>query len=413
MQRWIVLLWLYLGVFLSLTDAQIRDLDFYLQQGLSNSPFLKDLSNQRRSNALDSLLITAGRRPQVNFDGLLYYAPVINGYGYSEAITNGGTIGSQVAVFQDIFNSKTLDARFSKIGVQNQAIFNTITLTKNDLEKNITAQYLTAYSINNEISFNTKLLTTLREEEAILKQLVQGGLYKQTDYLTFLLELQTQELTINQLQIEFQRDLSALNILSGITNDTVFELVKPDIEQKALMRWEQSPFFLRFKYDSLLIQNEKVMIDRSYKPAVRWFGDAGLLSNDPPVVYKNFGISLGLSMTFPIYDGDKRKLGYEKLNTSEETRRNYEDYYKMQYDQQLLQLNAELRKTREMMPGLRKQQALAEQVLDQSRTLIDKGELPVTDYVIALKNFMTIQHNLNQYEIKIFQIINEINYWKQ
>jgi len=412
MLRGLLLYCLFLILFAA-AEGQVRDLDYYLQAGMANSPLLKDLNNQRRINSYDSLLIAAGRKPQVSFNGLLYYAPILNGYGYSEAITNGGAIGSQVVLSQDLFRRKSVEAHFSRMGLQNQSLSNSITLTENDIRKSITAQYLAAYAVYSEIGFNTKVLATLREEDTILKRLVQNGVYRQTDYLSFLVETQTQEINLNQLQIDLQKEMSALNLLCGITSDTVYELIRPDIEQKALIRWEQTPFFLRFKYDSLLIRNEKMLLDRSYKPAVRWFGDAGLLSNNPPVIYKNFGVSLGLSMSFPLYDGNKRKLGYDKLNASEETRKHYEDFYKTQYDQQLLQLNEELRKTRAMIPRLQEQAALAGRVIRDSRTLIDQGTLPVTDYVIALRNYMTIQHNLNQYEIKILQIINEINYWKQ
>jgi outer membrane protein TolC len=412
MVRGLLFLYFFLTLF-PVAEGQVRDLDYYLQAGMTNSPLLKDLHNQRRINSYDSLFIAAGRKPQVGFNGLLYYAPILNGYGYSEAITNGGAVGSQVVLSQDLFRRKSVEAQFTGMGLQNQALSNTIALTENDIRKSITAQYLIAYAVYSEIGFTTKVLATLREEDTILKRLVEGGIYRQTDYLSFLVEMQSQEITLNQLQIDLQKETSALNLLCGITSDSVYELIRPDIEQKALIRWEQTTFFLRFKYDSLLIRNEKMLLDRSYKPSVRWFGDAGLLSNNPPEMYKNFGVSLGLSMTFPLYDGNKRKLGFDKLNTLEETRRYYEDFYRTQYDQQLLQLNEELSKTRAMIPRLQEQAVLAARVIRDSRTLIDQGALPVTDYVIALRNYMTIQHNLHQYGIKILQIINEINYWKQ
>jgi hypothetical protein len=68
--------------------AQVNKLDFFISQGLIHSPVLMDISDQSSSNTVDSLLIKAGQKPHVSYNGLLYYAPVVNGIGYSEVITN-------------------------------------------------------------------------------------------------------------------------------------------------------------------------------------------------------------------------------------------------------------------------------------------------------------------------------------
>jgi outer membrane protein TolC len=84
----------------------------------------------------------------------------------------------------------------------------------------------------------------------------------------------------------------------------------------------------------------------------------------------------------------------------------------MQYDQQLLQLSEELRKTREMIPRLKDQLNLAESIIRQSKELINNGSMSITDFLMAIRNYIAIQKNLNQYDIKTLQIINEINYWR-
>jgi outer membrane protein TolC len=395
-----------------LTNAQVRTLDYFLQQGISNSPLLKDLNNQIRLNSIDSLLIKARQKPQVNFDGMLYYAPIINGYGYSEAVTNNANLSSLLGVSQNIFNSKTLEARYLNIGIQNQALSNSSRITENDLKKAITTQYLITYSLLNEINLARSLVVSMHDEEKLIKQLVGEGIYKQTEFLSFLVEMQSQELELNDMQIQYRKELSVLNMLSGISDKTMYDLSKPEITLIEPLQPEMSPFFLRFKYDSLLIQNERLLIDRNYKPVVKWFSDAGILSNDPAVIYKNFGLSVGLSLSLPVFDGHQRNLNYEKLNTSEETRRNYQNYFSMQYDRQLEQMNEELRKTREMMPQLSGQLNLAGSIILQSKELINIGSMSITDYLIAIRNYMAIQKNLNRYEIKMLQIINEINYWR-
>lgn len=402
-----------LGIIHLPSFAQVNTLDFFINQGLIHSPVLKDMNNQVSSNMLDSLLIKAGNRPQVSYNGLLYYAPVINGIGYSDVITNISNLTSVVYVSQRIFNQKNLEAQYSQFGIQNQALRISSKLTENDLKKAITLQYLTACSVSNEIAFNSELLASSKDEEAILKQLVEKGLYKQVDYFSFMVELKSQELLISDLRIQYQKEVSALHILCGLP-DTAFEqLTLPVIRLNSAINTMNSPFFARFKVDSLKIQNEKLLIDRNYKPSINWFTDAGLLNNIPQDIYKNFGFSIGLSLSVPIYDGKQRKLNYDKLQIAENTRTNYAGYFKQQFNQQQQQLANELKRTQELIPQVNEQLAFAESVIKQDKYLLNTGNISITDYVAALKNYISVKRSFNQYQVRILQITTEINYWNQ
>ena len=163
----------------------------------------------------------------------------------------------------------------------------------------------------------------------------------------------------------------------------------------------------------LRIQNEKLQIDRNYNPSLNWFADAGLVNNMPRDIVKNFGFSAGLSLSVPIYDGKQRKLNYDKLKIAENTRTNYADYFKKQYSQQLQQLYSELKRTQEIIPQVNQQLDFAELVIKQDKDLLNTGNISITDYVAGLKNYISVKRNLNQYQVRILQIITEINYWNQ
>ena len=393
--------------------AQVNTLDFFINQGLIHSPVLKDLNNQVSSNAFDSLLIKAGQKPQIGFNGQVYYAPVINGVGYSEVITNISNISSQAYVTQRIFNRKTIEALYSKSAIQNQSLRVSYKISENDLRKAVTLQYLAACSVSNDLTFNRELLKSSRDEEKILVQLVEKGLYKQVDYSSLLVELKGQELLVNDLIIQYQKEVSALNILCGLPETVYEQLVLPDIKLKYPVSQYNSPFFTRFVVDSLRIQNEKLLIDRNYKPSVNWFSDAGIVNNIPREISKNIGFSVGLNLSVPIYDGQQRKLNYEKLKIAENSRTNYSGFFKQQLSQQLQQLYKELKMTEEIIPQVNEQLNLEESVIKQQKSLINMGNISITDYVTTLKNYITIKRSANQYQLKILQIITEINYWNQ
>ena len=87
--------------------AQDHSLQYYISAGVANNPLLKDLSNQIKSNQYDSLITRASYLPQVNFNAMMMYAPVVNGWGYSDVITNGQQLAGTLNVNQQIFNKKT------------------------------------------------------------------------------------------------------------------------------------------------------------------------------------------------------------------------------------------------------------------------------------------------------------------
>jgi outer membrane protein TolC len=393
--------------------AQVSTLDFFINQGLIHSPLLKDINNQVSSTSTDSMLVKAGQKPHVSYQGLLYYAPVIYGIGYSDVITNISNITSVVYVSQRIFNQKNIEAQYSKFGIQNQSLRISSKITENDLRKAIALKYLTACSVMNDITFNQDLLTSSKDEELILKQLVEKGLYKQVDYFSFMIELKAQELLLNDFQIQFQKEVSELHILCGLPDTTSEQLSLPEIKLNSPVNATNSPLYTRFLIDSLKIQNEKLLVDRNYKPSINWFSDAGLLNNLPRDISKNFGFSMGLSLSAPIYDGQQRKLNYDKLKIAENTRTNYAIYFKQQFSQQLNQLYLELKKTQEIIPQVNQQLVFAESVIRQEKYLINTGNISITDYVTSLKNYISIRRNLNQYQVKILQIITEINYLNQ
>jgi len=393
--------------------AQENSLDYYINQGLAHSPLLKDIRNQENSNAVDSLLIKAGQKPQVSYNGLLYYAPVINGLGYSDVLTNISNITTVAYASQRIFNQKSIEAQYSKLDLENQTLRISSKITENDLRKAITLQYLIACSVSNDLSFDMELLASSKDEEIILKQLVEKGHYKQVDYFSFMFELKTQELLLSDLQIQYQKEVSALKVLCGLPDSVDEQLTWPEIKLNMPVNTANSPFFERFTVDSLKIQNEKFLIGRNYKPSVNWFSDAGLVNNLPRDISKNFGFSVGLNLSVPIYDGQQRKLNYKKLEIAENTRINYADHFKQQFNRQLQQRYTELKKTQELIPKVKEQLGFAESVIKQDKYLLNTGNISITDYVTALRNYVSVKRNMNQYQVKILQIITEINYWNQ
>ena len=391
----------------------IQSLDYYLKQGLQNSPLLNDYQNQINSLAIDSLLIKAAQKPKVDANAQLLYAPIYGNFGYDEAITNGGNYMGIIGVSQNFLNRRELRNIYEGINVQKRSLSNTSKISNSELVKTITNQYLSSFADFSDLSFNKASLKLIKDQMEITRKLVESGIYKQTDFISLLIEAQSQEITISQLNNQYQKDIRLLNQVCGINDMNLVDLSLPEIQQKKMVDPFLSPLFFQYKIDSLKITNQKAAIDVRYRPKLNWFADAGVMSARPSTLNQHLGYSVGLNFSIPLYDGKQRKLEYQKILFSENTRTYYESFFKRQYNQQIMQLNNDLTATRETLEQMKKQANTAEQLMGMVKALLNTGNISITDVINAVKNYNNIIRNLNQLQIKVLQIINELNYWMQ
>ena len=401
-----------IGCFINV-KAQTNQLQYYIDIALQNSPLLKDYQNQVASNKYDSLLIRAGFKPQVTGSSINSYAPVIKGWGYDGAITNGAGFASLVGVNKLIPNKKNTTAQFDNINLQSLSIANTSSITEQDLKRTIIAQYITAAGSLQQLNVNKEISSLLTKEETILKKLTQSNVYKQADYLTFLITLQQQDLLVKQFSIQYKNDLNTLKYYCGTTDTSTVILQSPDISVKPLPGVTQSVFFKQFEIDSLKLTNNKRLVDINYRPKVNLYADAGYNSSLTYKAYKNFGTSFGLSLTVPIYDGRQKQLQYSKIDLTEKTRANYKSFFTSQYQQQITQLTQQLNATEELITDINNQLKYIQALKDVDEKLFGTGEMKIIDYILTLNNYINAKNLITQNKISRLQIINQLNYWNR
>ncbi|HVM87175.1 MAG TPA: TolC family protein [Puia sp.] len=394
-------------------SAQDKSLDYYIGEALHNSPLLKDYNNQARSNLIDSLRIRASYKPQVIGNSINSYSPVINGWGYDNAITNGANVSELVGVTQKLVSKQNLQNQYEAIRLQNEGLSVSGKISEQDLKKTITNQYITAYGISQQFSYNKEMLDLLKKEELILKQLTERGVYRQTDYLTFLVTVQQQEVVINQIHLQYQNEFATLNYLSGVVDTSFVVLSEPALDSVTVPGLENTVFYHQFEVDSLKLRNSDAQIDYSYKPQVSLYADAGYVSSLMYLPYKNFGTSFGVNVAVPIYDGHQKKMQHDKITIAELTRQNYRDFYKTQYNQQIAQLIQQLQSTQQLIDQTTNQLKFAQGLIDANKKLLETGDAKIADYIIAIGNYLTARNTITLNTISKLQIINQLNYWNR
>ena len=390
--------------------AQEKTLDFYINEGVQNSPVFKDYNNQKLSNLIDSMRILAGYKPQVSGQSTNSYAPSYNGWGYDYAITNGINFAQQIIATQKLVSKENLANQHEAIRLLNESITISGKITEQDLKKSITAQYISAFGSGQQFQFNKEVLDLLKKEETILKRMTESGIYRQTDYLSYLVTLKQQELLISQYNIQYQNEVAALNYLCGIRDTAAVRLRKPEMQIAVLPEAENSVFYQQFVVDSMKLKNSEALVAFNYKPKVNLYADGGYLSSFAEQPYKNFGVSAGVTISVPIYDGKQRKMQVDKIAISEQTRQGYRDFFKKQYEQNIAKLFQQLHSTQKIIDDANNQIRYTEILIEANRKLLESGDVRMPDYILAIGNHLTAKNIVTQNNINQLQIINEINY---
>jgi len=392
-------------------QAQTTDLSYYIHRSIENSPLLKDYQNQTMMNRMDSLILKATYRPQVNFSSINNYPPIVKGYGYDEAISNGGNYSALLTVSQTIIGRGNMKERLNTYSLENQSVQNAKKISEQDLKLAVTTQYLTAYGILQEFQFNEDIEKLLKKEEVLLKKLTENTVYKQTDYLNFQVTLQQQQLLVSQQKADYQNNIALLNYLCGIADTSFVQLENPEIALRPSPSFENTLQYYNFQIDSLKIKNSDVLIDYDYRPKLDVYADAGFNSSFAYTPYKNFGASIGLSLVVPIYDGGQRQKQHSKMKASEDTRKNYQDFSRQQYRQQTGQLVQQLEQTEGIIDQAQNVVRSAQTLVEAYSKQMQTGDAAITDYILSINNYLNAKHVIIQQTNNKLQIINQINYW--
>jgi outer membrane protein TolC len=395
-------------------QAQSKPLDYYLQAGLTNSPVRKDLYNQSRSNLVDSAKIVAGQKPRVDGNGVATFAPYYKGFGYDNAVTNGGVFSTLLSVSQPLLRKPVLDNQYQSLQLQNRSLDVSVRLNDADLKYSISSQYIAVYGDYATTVFQEAFLNELRKQAGILLELTRRGVYQEVDYLSFQNSIHAQEVNFRQARQQWRNDLYALNLLCGISDTALIKPEMPDVAPPAAAPDPGVSLFLQsFLVDSLKLLNARRGIDLNYRPRVNWFADAGFISSFQFQAYKNFGMSAGLSVTVPVYDGHQRLLEYQKLQLAEATRTTYKQFAHNQFSAETAQLQAQIRETAALIAEIDHQIESSGALLDLLHIQLNRGNVHMPDLLLATQNWISLKSNRLQAETARLQLLNRLKYRRQ
>lgn len=387
-----------------------NSLEYYLQSAIKNSPIF--IENQNRLNvlSLDSLLLLAKLKPQVNFTSNNLYSPIINGYGYDEIITNKGNYNALLGANYTIVGKKSRNNQNASLNIQRQILALNSKLGERDLKQTVTSQYITVYADQQIISNKNEILAVLQKENLLLKSAAEKGIYRQTDYLAFLENYKQQQIVYAQNKMQMEYDFYMLNYICGISDTTTTLLESPDLKTSGEITIEETTSFQQYYLDSIGIRNSMEQLHFNYKPRLNFLGDAGYYTSFQYHSEKNFGASVGLNLSVPIYDGNQHSLQNEKLNLAENTRSTKKEFLKKQFSLTKTQLSRQISQTEELIAMARDQLQISRSLLQANNQLLETGDIKITDYILSLTNCFTSQATVQQLITNKMQLIIQFNF---
>lgn len=408
----LIFLLAFFGVLTTVVDAQIsRSLSYFIAAAQTNSPILNDYNNQVISNRIDSLKLRANYGLIVNGESDAAYAPVIHGWGYDNAISNGQSLFAGVRVTKEFIGRNNLNTRLDSYKTSIAQVLAQKGITLQTLNKQITDQYIATYTSQLQYKLSEEIIDLLNKEDIILKKLAQKAVFKQTDYLSFKVTLQQNELALQQQTADWQNNYILLNYLSGIVDTTFQELDIPDIgERETPLPFEESVYAKAFQADSLKLANSAKIIEYDYKPKITAVSDGGYQSSFTQNAYKNVGVSMGVAISLPLYDGHQKKMLLQQNKLALQTRQKYLTQTQKQYQQQIFQLRSQIEQYKKMLATAHEQIQYANTLVDANAKQLPTGDVKMVDFILSISNLLNLKANIIHYDNALLSLNNQLKY---
>lgn len=387
-----------------------RSLGFYIDEALLNSPLLKENINGLGLNRLDSLLNIAVNKPYVQAIGQYLLAPSGANYGFDQSATNGGQYTGLIQVNRNLLYRRNLKIQNNLNAALRDSLRNTLRINRNDLERAVIDYYLIAYQDYQQLTIYGELVTIFNRQNNVLKDLVRSAIFTQSDYLAFRVDLQQNEINYEAAKVQFLQDLLALNTLCNLPETGLVHLDKPALSPRYVFSLDDNPYLLRYRFDSLIVERNRRVIDIFYRPALDFVVNAGTNAISIDQITHRLGYSVGLAFVMPIYNGGQRRLQYNKLDVSQRTIQNYRAQYINRYNLRLRTITEQLRVNQTLVGLTERQTTDVDNLLTISQARLYKGDMSAIDYLLIVQRYITIKLNLTQLLIQRQRLISEFNY---
>jgi len=349
--------------------------------------------------------------PYFNSNGVLFTTnPSPNTFGYDIGITNGGLYSTLMNVDIPVFARKSMQ---NALFWQDQKIGGLKILLKNlyfNLNRQVTGLFFTTLGIQLSYLTQQESVRLLSGEVKIMEQLTRKGLYRLVDYELLKTTLSSDSIKLQNLANAYRLQLMQLKSFCGIS-DTTLRLLKMEKMEISQPVKSVSSFIVPYINDSLRAIAQNRLFNSRYLPKVMLYSNAGLNAVSLNGIEKKFGLSAGVRLSYTLFDGKQKQVSREQSLVRIDQAQALK---KIKIKNIRLQRSALLKAIAEAENNLQKQGKLKynyQNLIALYKVEVQKGQVPVTGFLMALRNYNDLKLSYGLQEIKMYKLINEYNYW--
>lgn len=393
--------WLLFLIVMTSLQAQETSLAYFVSKAKEHTPTLFENDNlQKIGEIQNSIIIAQNKAFQVNATSEVLVAPYFdnNGrfidvtatpspraYGYDVGITNGGLYSAQLNVTKNLFNQRMVD----NLLFQNKIKNSTLALSSEDIEhslvKNITDAYIMAYQLQLQADFTQDILKDLENRLRVVDLLVKRAVLMESDYLLLQSDIESKQLELQQVRNNLKTAIEQLYLSSGIPATKIDSLLRPELAMKGVT---SNHFYHRkFENDSLQVKADQKVFENQYKPQLSLYGNTGLNAVELTNIDRRVGLSAGLRLTVPIYDGKQRKYNAQQSRFKEESVEFYRENAQIQLDNNLKSLERQLVALDNNMQLMEKQLGKQKIITEIYKGKLVQGQVSIVDYLNVLQTY--------------------------
>lgn len=407
-----------------LISAQ-TNLEYYLREAETRSPFLKDFVYQQEIAGLEIQKVrTQFEKPQWTVTGDYLFAPYFfnNGrviaitstpdaraFGYDAGVSNGGLYSGQVNVNYQLFTERQSQPLIQQQELAQLGWRNQHRLLQVDLKRRITADYLNAYLIQLQMDYILQVKDRLNKQREFVRKLADRGVMRITDLELLSLEIKNQDFLFNTLDIQYRQAIMQLNADAGIADTAMVRLDSMSLDIAQIN--DQSVFLQQFRIDSLSAENDQAVFETRYVPQVNVFANGGLNAVELNNIYRKVGVSAGIHISWLFRDGGQKNINAQQNEIRKMTAQNQRQFMQNQIANNRMNNALILQQSLQNIEVLDAQLTGYEKTMTSYRQEFALGQLSVIDYLNVVRTYADLQQQKAQLEVQLLIIINEINYW--
>lgn len=400
-------------------------IEYFVVQSKMNSPLLVENSNTEKIIQLQSKLIDIqNKSAKVNFTSELYLSPYFNNngnfisvtnmptssaVGYDVNVSNGALYSAQLSVSKNLLNARIVENLHFQNSLQSNSNELNREFINHNLEKIVADNYVLAFQIQSQKEFLDKEIIEINKRIKLVELLAQKGVLQESDYLLVQLDLKSKTTELQQVESTL---LSAINQLYSLCNleytDSTILLLEPNLS----MSKQSDSLFMDKKYtnDSLQIEANTLVFTNQYRPQLNVYANTGLNSTNISNFYRHFGVSGGVRLTIPIYDGGQKNNFIQQQLISQENLIAFQESNEIQLNNSLKNLQDQISNIQKNIAALEEQLITQSKILDVYKIKLANGQVSIIDFLNVSRDYRQTQFLKIQSQTNLWLVYNQFNF---